>query len=339
MAENERQQPPRHAPQHENLADLSDAALQARIDALASLDKAKQGGRNASVNPDDVVNLEQLMRDYESRYGDRLALDDDFDTPKTKEKPKLGYKTEKPQPKSDAASLVDEMRLAGDEIRKMGRDIGISMGKVGAEFGRAAGEVGGKAGKIPGEFGKKFGKDLGEQIEEFFKNPYEPGYESVQYNVTAHEKNIASLAHASSLFTLMAGVFTAGIAVPFLVFVPLWIYLSYRGKSEFVARHAMQAFVMQLVGTFGYVAVVGLSALVGVVLTVLLAITIVGILAIPFLWLTLILFWIATLALPLGMAGFGLVGAIRAAQGRSYKYPYIGKWVDRDLRKEGRVRV
>jgi uncharacterized Tic20 family protein len=113
----------------------------------------------------------------------------------------------------------------------------------------------------------------------------------------------------------------------------LWLYLRNRSRSEFVAQNALQAFVAQLMGTFGWLAVIVMSALIGVVLTVILAVTIVGILAIPFLWIAIVLFWLASLAMPLGALGCGIWGAVSALQGKVYRYPYISKLFDRQMRR------
>lgn len=280
--------------------------------------------RNADVDPDEVVDLEALVKDYEAKYGDRetgsrLAIDE---AEKPKRKPKAADEPE--------AGISIELRRAAEEMKQAGRDMGRELSKAGKEFGRVAGEWGEKFGKDFGKKGEKWGKDFGKQIEEFFQHPYEPGYHSIQYaNVSDEERNVAAIAHGSSVLTLFVGIFSAGILVPVLVFVPLFLYMRYRNRSEFVAQHAMQAFVMQLVGTFGWLAVVLGSGILGIILTVLLAITIVGILAIPFLWLAIILFWAVSLVMPLGGVAFGVVGALNALQGRSFKYPYVGRWVDR----------
>jgi uncharacterized Tic20 family protein len=107
------------------------------------------------------------------------------------------------------------------------------------------------------------------------------------------------------------------------------MYLNYRGRSDFIAQNALQAFVMQLVCTIGWLALVAVTGIIGVLLTVILAITLVGILAIPFLWLGLILFWVVSLVMPLAAPVLGTIGAFQALQGKVYQYPYTSRWLNR----------
>lgn len=148
------------------------------------------------------------------------------------------------------------------------------------------------------------------------------------------ERLWAALAHASVPLTLALGVFSAGTLVPLLIFAPLVIYFVYRDRSRFVAYHALQAFVMQLVATFGWigVGVVGVVVLgLAIAVSAVLSIVLVGI---PFLIvfvLALVLFVIAmVVALP-ALAIYALWAAVETYNGRDFRYKWISEWVDRYL--------
>jgi uncharacterized Tic20 family protein len=259
------------------------------LDDLDGIERAGEKRKRGTVSdPDEVVDLESLVSDYESKYSRLRADESDDDEPYVKPKRGIPEPPRPPQPPWTRKGW-----------------------KPSSEFGH----------------------EIGQQITAFFQRPYEPGYRQEEAESTDKERNTAALAHASALLTILLGMFSGGMLVPFLIFIPLGIYLSNRSRSEFVAQNAMQAFVAQLMGTFGWLAVVIISALIGVVLTVLLAITIVGVLAIPFLWIAIVLFWIATLAMPLGSLAFGIVGALAALQGKVYRYPYVSKLFDRQMRR------
>ena len=151
-------------------------------------------------------------------------------------------------------------------------------------------------------------------------------------STTDTERMWAAIAHASALLTLLIGIPTAGVSALITLFIPLMIYFYFREKSEFVAYHALQAFALQIIGTVGWVAILAVGMLVGALLIVVLAITIVGVLVIPFVVLAMILFAVASLALPLGMVVFGALGAWESYQGNWYRYPYIGAWLDQQMR-------
>ncbi|HUF36972.1 MAG TPA: DUF4870 domain-containing protein [Anaerolineales bacterium] len=121
------------------------------------------------------------------------------------------------------------------------------------------------------------------------------------------ERLWAALAHASILLNLL----TAFLGV----LTPLIIYLVYKDRSQFVARHAMQAFVFQLVWWVGGGILVGLSwTAVGF-----LSLVIVGILCVP----------IAILIslIPVAACIYGIVGALQAYEGRAFRYWLIADWV------------
>ncbi len=164
------------------------------------------------------------------------------------------------------------------------------------------------------------------QLEEFLRTPYEETYAAEYTDSRAGERLWAAVAHLSLLFGIPLGAATAGTLTPLLVIAPLLIYFFNRRQSRFVAKHAMQSVVALLASTLGWIVLLIGSGVLGVVLTVVLALTIVGIIAIPFIWLGLALFWLASVVIPMGAFFFSLVGAAQALRGRTFRYPYVGKW-------------
>ncbi len=157
------------------------------------------------------------------------------------------------------------------------------------------------------------------------------GFTVSKANVTEDERMWAAIAHGSALLTLIVGILTGGIATLFTLFVPLGIYFAYRQRSEYVAYAALQAFALQVLGTVGWVAILVTGLLAGALLTVLLAITIVGVLLVPFVALAIIIFALASFLLPLGMVVYGAIASWETYQGKWYRYPWIGDWVDRQM--------
>jgi uncharacterized Tic20 family protein len=119
------------------------------------------------------------------------------------------------------------------------------------------------------------------------------------------------LAHLSTLLNLVTG-FGGPIAA-------LIIYLVYKDRSRYVAYHALQAMVFQLIWWFGGGVLIGLMwAIVGG-----LSMILVGIILIPLaLLLTPVL-----LLLPTGALVYGVIGAVQVNQGQDFKYWLVGDWV------------
>ncbi len=121
------------------------------------------------------------------------------------------------------------------------------------------------------------------------------------------ERTWAMLAHLSVLVNLFTGVLGPVVA--------LTIYLIFAKRSRFIAYHAMQSFLFQLVVWYG----IGLMwGIVGLLCAVL-----IGIVLIPFACLL-------TPFLLLGMAIapiYGIIGAVQTSQGQDFKYWLIGDWV------------
>jgi uncharacterized Tic20 family protein len=125
------------------------------------------------------------------------------------------------------------------------------------------------------------------------------------------ERTWGLMAHLSTLLNLVTG-FGGPIAA-------LIIYLVYKDRSRFVAYHALQAMVFQLIWWCGSGVLIGLMwAIVGVLSAML-----VGILLIPIALLLTPLF----LLLPLGSLVYGIIGGIRTSEGQDFKYWLVGDWV------------
>ena len=125
------------------------------------------------------------------------------------------------------------------------------------------------------------------------------------------ERTWAMLAHLSVLANLVTGILGPVAS--------LVIFLVYRNRSKYVAYHALQSTVNQLIWW------VGGGALIGVIwaITGLLSALIIGILCIPFA----LLLTIALLAMPLVSLIYGVVGAIQVSQGQDFQYWLVGEWV------------
>jgi uncharacterized Tic20 family protein len=149
--------------------------------------------------------------------------------------------------------------------------------------------------------------------------------------VTEDERTWAAIAHASALVTLALGLLTGGIASLLTLFIPLGIYFTYRKRSEYVAYASLQAFALQLLGTVGWLTVLVTGTIVGVLLLVVLVITIVGIILTPIVAIMLGLFVLATFVMPVGMVVYGALAAWETYQGKWYRYPWIGNWIDRQM--------
>jgi uncharacterized Tic20 family protein len=152
--------------------------------------------------------------------------------------------------------------------------------------------------------------------------------------VSEDEKLWASVAHGSVWVTLIAGIFSAGAIVPISVFIPLVIYFLFRNKSDYVAFHALQAFVLQLIGTVGAFALLLVGGLVwgiGMVVAALAILIAVGFVLLPFWGLVGVVLLGTIVVMPIAMLFFGTYGAIETHNGRDYRYPFIARWVDRQL--------
>jgi uncharacterized Tic20 family protein len=152
--------------------------------------------------------------------------------------------------------------------------------------------------------------------------------------VTDEERLWAAGAHASAWVTFVAGVFTFGTIIPLSIFIPLGIYFLFRRKSDYVAFHALQAFVLQLIGTVGALVLLiagGLVWGIGMVIALMAVVLIVGFILVPVWGLVGVALLLLFFALPIAMLLFGTIAAIQTYQGRDYQYPFVARWVDRQL--------
>ncbi len=155
--------------------------------------------------------------------------------------------------------------------------------------------------------------------------------------VSENERKWAALAHASTLLTALVALASGGLGVLLTMFVPLFIYFSYRKRSEYVAFHALQAFTIQLVGTIGWLALIVVGTIVGVTLlfvSVILMIVLVGFVLAPVIVLAYILFVLASFLLPIGMVIYAVIAAVETWNGHNYRYPYIARWVESQMHGE-----
>lgn len=103
--------------------------------------------------------------------------------------------------------------------------------------------------------------------------------------VSEDEKLWAAVAHGSVWVTLLGGILSGGAIIPVSVFIPLVIYFLFRQKSDYIAFHALQAFVLQLIGTVGaflLLLVGGLVWGIGMVIALLAVVLLVGFILVPF---------------------------------------------------------
>jgi uncharacterized Tic20 family protein len=153
-------------------------------------------------------------------------------------------------------------------------------------------------------------------------------------HVSEEERMWAAAAHASAWLTLLGGIVTIGAIIPLSIFVPLAIYFVFRKKSDFVAFHALQAFVLQLLGTVGALVLLlvgGTIWTVGMVVSALLVMVLIGVVLVPLWGVIGIALLLVVLALPFAMLFYSAVAGYRTYRGEDYRYPFIAQWVDRQL--------
>lgn len=156
-------------------------------------------------------------------------------------------------------------------------------------------------------------------------------------DITDEERLWAALSHASIWLTMLGGFLTAGFVIPITIFIPLVIFALYRKRSDYVAFHALQAFVLQLIGTVGALTLLvvgGAAWALGMILALLAVFILIGVILVP-LWgavgiaLALLIF-----AIPLAALFLGTIAAIQTYNRLDYRYLYIAAWVDRQLAGE-----
>lgn len=152
--------------------------------------------------------------------------------------------------------------------------------------------------------------------------------------VSEDERLWAAVAHGSVWITLLTLLLSFGFLVPISIFIPLVIYFIFRKHSDYVAFHALQAFVLQLIGTVGAFAlfiVGGTVWVVGLVIGLLAMVILIGFILVPVWGVVGIALLLATLGLPIAMLFYGTVATVETYNGRDYRYPFIARWVDRQL--------
>ncbi len=154
------------------------------------------------------------------------------------------------------------------------------------------------------------------------------------WRISDEDKLWAAVAHGSVWITFLLSAPTSGVSLPFVVFVPLAIYLLFRDRSDFVAFHALQAFVLQLVCTIGAITgliVGGLIWLIGLAIAALLMVVLIGFVIMPLWVLVGIVASIALSVLPLVGLVFATIATVRVYRGDDFRYPFIADWIDRQM--------
>jgi uncharacterized Tic20 family protein len=101
-----------------------------------------------------------------------------------------------------------------------------------------------------------------------------------------------------------------------------------------VAFHALQSFVLQLIGTVGAFLLLMVGGLVwgiGMVIALLAVVLLVGFILVPFWGIVGVALLGMIVVMPIAMMFFGSYAAIETYNGRDYRYPFIARWVDRQL--------
>ena len=125
------------------------------------------------------------------------------------------------------------------------------------------------------------------------------------------ERTWAMLSHLSVLLNLITG-FIGPIAA-------LVIYLVYKDRSRYVAYHALQAAIFQLIWWYGGGLIIGaMWAVVGALSAI-----VIGVVLIPIALVVTLVFAL----LPLGALVYGVVGAVQVSQEQDFKYWLVGDWV------------
>jgi uncharacterized Tic20 family protein len=142
------------------------------------------------------------------------------------------------------------------------------------------------------------------------------------------------VAHGSAWVTFLGSILSIGVITPLSIFVPLIIYFMFRKRSDYVAFHALQAFVLQLIGTVGAMLLLivgGFVWAIGMVIAMLALLVLVGFVLIPVWALVGLVLLLVVMLLPLAMVLYATLATIETYNGRDYRYPVIAKWVDRQL--------
>jgi len=148
------------------------------------------------------------------------------------------------------------------------------------------------------------------------------------------EWTTATLAHASVLLTLVLGM-AGGIGAPIGLAVPAVMYLGYRERSRFVAFHALQSLVYQVIGILSYIvftAAMGVWATAAWHISGWLSAILIGFLLMPLALLLTLLTGLLLVGAPLAWAGYGLYAAYQVYQGGRFYYWLIGKQLEKEVK-------
>ncbi len=121
------------------------------------------------------------------------------------------------------------------------------------------------------------------------------------------ERTWGMMAHLSVLLNLVTG-----LGGPIAVLI---IYIVYKERSRYVAYHALQSLVFQIIWWVGGGALAGISWAISGALTA----VIIGLLCMPFACLFSLM--------PFASLIYGIVGAVQTSQGQDFKYWLVGDWV------------
>lgn len=179
--------------------------------------------------------------------------------------------------------------------------------------------------------------DVVREYEARYYEPRKPKAKPRSYstmNISDEERQWAAIAHASIWLTMLGGLFTAGFVVPMSIFLPLVVYFMYRKRSDYVSFHALQAFVLQLLSTVGVLAVLvvgGAAWALGMVIALLAIFVLAGIVLVPLWGLLGVVLALLIVITPFAALFFGTVAAVQTYNRMDYRYPFVAKWVDRQL--------
>lgn len=134
-----------------------------------------------------------------------------------------------------------------------------------------------------------------------------PVYQPPAPLTPSEERTWAMLAHLSILLNLVTGLLGLVGA--------LAIYLIYQNRSRYVAYHALQSLIFQLIVWLGGGILTGISwAITGTLSAIL-----IGLICIPFA--------LVITAIPLAGIVYGIIGGIQCSQGQDFRYWLVGDWV------------
>jgi hypothetical protein len=133
-------------------------------------------------------------------------------------------------------------------------------------------------------------------------------------NYSENERTWAALAHASTLLNLAA----PGVGG---IIASLIIYLSYKERSNWVAFHALQVTLFQLLQLAAVIILVGGSWVIGFIFSFI-TIGFGALIAVPVMFIT---FFLGAAILLAGIM-YGIYGAFQVNQGKDFIYFWAGNW-------------